>query len=160
MLVDISFKRKFLPSNLYRYLPNITVAPDENLNVMGVVALTDLEDDTELFLDYWNVYAFDLKTVPDWMTIPPDNLGKLFVKRDYEHRVPLVVEIARELFVPEAVINRLDLNQIMRNEIKELMTPFLTEQKRLSDESARARELADEGAAEAKEGDREAGEKR
>ena len=76
MFVDISFDRKYLPSNLFRYLPNLSLATDKNINVMGVVTLVDIEDDTELFVDFWNLYTFDLKTIPDWMTIPPDNLGK------------------------------------------------------------------------------------
>lgn len=134
MFVDISFPRQYLPSSLYRYIPNMTRCDDPNLNVLGIVTLADLEDDTELFVDYWNVYTFDLKTIPDWMTIPPDNLGKMFVKREYEYAFPLAMEMAREVFAPDAVLNRLDLQRILKSEIRELMSPVIVEQKRLLEE--------------------------
>lgn len=141
VFVDIVVERKFLPSNLYRYIPNMTTMDDDNLNIMGVVTLVDLEDDTELFVDYWNVFSVDLKTLPDWMTIPPDNLGKLFVKRKYEHQIPLALEVAREIFVPQTIINRFDLEQLVQKEIKELTTPSLLEQKRLLEESQAQKQL-------------------
>ena len=128
MFFDFSVKRKYLPKSYYKYLPNVNYEDGETLNILGVFAVTDLDDDEELFVDYWNLYAFDVEKIPDWLCIPPDNLGKFFVKEKYENKFSLGVELTKQLYFPEVVINKFDLEMMIKSGIKELLSPGIVKQ--------------------------------
>lgn len=123
--VDIAVPKTFFPQTYARYLPNANLDKNEQLNVMGIVTLKDLYDDEELFVDYWDVYLYDKQQIPDWLVVPPPALDHFCVKKDYEHKIPLILEIAKQSFLPEAVLTRHDLQQMLDTKIEKLLLPSM-----------------------------------
>ena len=138
IFVDMCFEPKYLPGSFRRYLPNICYDFTENIDLMGVFTLVDIVDNTELFVDFWDLFVFEKDKVPDWLCIPPDNLGKFFVKRQYENQLSIATEMAKQMFVPEAVINKMDLDLIIKSEVRELLSPQMKEHIKLIQESEKS----------------------
>ena len=121
--VDIFASKTFFPQTFMRYIPNANLDKNEEVNVMGIVTLKDLYDDEELFVDYWDVYLYDKEKIPDWLVVPPPALDHFYVKKDYEKKIPLILEIAKQSFLPEAVLTRHDLQQMLDTKIEQLLLP-------------------------------------
>lgn len=143
MFADVQFDRKYLPSSFYRYIPNAHYELQEKINVLLIVTLVDIPDNTELYVDFWNVYSYDKDKIPDWLNIPQDVLGKYFVKREYQNSVTPLMEIAKQMLLPEAIFNKMDLNLIIKSEIKELLSPKIEEKIKLSQEEQSSKKLSE-----------------
>jgi hypothetical protein len=127
--VDISIQKDFLPRSYTRYLPNVNLDKNDQLNVLGMVTLRDIEDNEELFVDYWDVYLYDKEKAPDWLVVPPPALNHYYTKKHYEHKIPLLLELAKQSFLPEAVLSRHDLQAMIDTKIEQLLLPAMRSEK-------------------------------
>jgi hypothetical protein len=123
--VDIAVPKTFFPQTYLRYIPNANLDKNEQVTVMGIVTLKDLYDDEELFVDYWDVFLFNKEQIPDWLVVPPPALNHFYVKKDYERKIPLLLEVGKQSFLPEAVLSRHDLQQMLDTKIEQLLLPSM-----------------------------------
>ena len=98
---------------------------------MCIFSTTQLADDTELFVDYWDMYDIDVRRCPEWMTVPRSPLDALhFIKKGYESDVALLTNRALDAFVPAEARAKADIEKAVARELQqsgELTTAIICE---------------------------------
>lgn len=118
MFIDLCVDPNTFPSCYNRYLPNVNLRDDESTNVLCVVTTVDLEDDSELFVDYWTVVTFEQEMVPPGLSVPSDGLSKYFVKRKYDHSYHLARQLIAKTLWPQAVVDKFSLDKMVEEEVR------------------------------------------
>jgi len=58
---------------------------------MGIVTIDEIEDDQELYVDYWDLFELDKNVQPEWLHIPETPLNHLFFKKGIVETNPYLV---------------------------------------------------------------------
>lgn len=125
MLVDVEVAAELLPRAFYRYLPCLSYDEDKTLRVLGLVTLEALPDDSELFLDYWDVFVWKTAEVPAWMSLTPPEQRWFVTKARWEEGLSPLHHAAKHSFVPQLIVNRENLAQLAKEELAELLPAHL-----------------------------------
>ena len=60
---------------------NLIDNTDEKTYILVIFAIDDINDDEELFLDYWELYEIDKDDHANWLLVPESPLNIYFTKR-------------------------------------------------------------------------------
>ena len=128
MLVDIEIDGRLLPTALYRYLPCLNYDDDRTLRVLGAVSLYDLPDDSELFLDYWDVFVWKTAAIPKWMVMTPAEERWFLSKSGWEEGLAPLHFAAKNAYAPQLIVNRLNAAKLLEEGLSGLLPPHVANQ--------------------------------
>lgn len=71
-LVDIPVNKNNIPKSWWDLLPvwNVMTNKLSNCYVCGIMTIKDVEDDEELYLDYYETFELEKNKQPDWLHLP------------------------------------------------------------------------------------------
>lgn len=137
-----------MPSSFYRYLPCANYEERDCLRVLGVVSTEELADDSELFVDYFDVFVFDSSKVPEWLSLTLPETNPLLLKDKLERKLPLFGEMMRYSTMPDKILNRFDLDLMIQAKMEITPSALLrqNEQIRIEIEQSKTQKTLEEKA--------------
>lgn len=150
--IDIDIPFTFFPNDFLRYLPNIremkastkTGEYFKNLRTVGIVSLSEIKDNDELYADYIDEDMVPDTYRPDWLLEPPPR-NPYLIKKEYVHKRNLFDNIILKAYLNVYGKENLEFKKFIKREegldlirananIKSLQSE-LTEQNKLTDQS-------------------------
>lgn len=110
VFAEVEIDKTLFPKSYLSYIPSHYYNPEHGYRAMGVFSITDIQDNNELFVNYWDNYDIDKDVKPEWLTIPQSPLEDLFfIKKGYVNDVSYLSRKALETYMPREIRERNDI---------------------------------------------------
>lgn len=110
MFAELQIERHFYPQSYLQYIPSHCNDEKDRFKAMGIITIDDVNDNTELFVNYYDHYDLDIKDTADWLTIPESPLDQLwYLKKGYELHMTYLTNKALKQFQPKEIREKNDI---------------------------------------------------